>query len=161
MVTAQEGNITFNVQQADALKSDSGVRIFAHGAKGIKSLTGTEVALSNVIITPTQVSTTTRAAVNNSTTIPVTEVGNISTLNKIRGVGITPSVVNPTVSFKNVATGAGDLTASATQTLENGQTLYFDGASNVLTITGTIEVLKMGISDTTLYLDVEKFLQAI
>ena len=78
-VTAQKGNITFDVQQADALKSDSGVRIFAYGANQIKSLTGMGVAISNVVITPTQISTTTTAAVSNSVTIPVTEAGNIST----------------------------------------------------------------------------------
>jgi len=39
--------------------------------------------------------------------------------------------------------------------------LYFDGASNVLTITGDIEVLNMGISDTTLYFDLEKFIRIV
>jgi hypothetical protein len=160
VVTAQAGNITFNVQQADALKSDAGVRIFAYGHDNIKSLTGAKVILSNIVITPTQVSTTTTGAVDNSVTIPVTEAGNISTASTIRGVGITASVANPTVSFKSAATGAANLTASSAQTLESGQTLYFDNASNILTITGTIELLNMDISDTTLYLDVEKFINA-
>jgi len=45
-------------------------------------------------------------------------------------------------------------------TLENGQTIFFDGASNVITITGTLEIEKMAISDTVLYFDVERFLTA-
>ena len=160
IATAQAGNLTFSVQQADALKSDSGVRIFGYGADKIKSLTGAEVAISNVVITPTQVSTTTTAAVNSSTTIPVAETANISTASTIRGPGITASVANPTVSLKSTASGAGNLTASSAQTLESGQTLYFDNASNILTITGTIEILNMGIDDATIYLDVERFLIA-
>ena len=158
IATAQEGNIIFSIQQADALKSDSGVRIFGYGAQKIKSLTGIDVAISDVVITPTQVSTTTTAAVSNSVTIPVTQTGSISTASTIRGPGIDSSIANPTVSLKSTASGAGNLTASSAQTLENGQTLYFDNASNILTITGTIEISSMGIDDTTIYLDVEKFL---
>ena len=160
VITAQAGNIIFDKQQADALKSDAGVRIFGYGSNQIKSLTGMDVLISNVVITPTQVSTTTTAAVNNSVTIPVVETGNISTASTIRGPGITASVANPTVSLKSTASGAGNLTASSAQTLENGQTLFFDNASNILTITGTIEILNMGINDTTLFLDVERFLNA-
>ena len=157
-ITAQTGNITFNVQQADALKSDSSVRIFGYGNESIKSLTnGLDVVISNVKVTPTQVSTTTTAAVANSTTIPVTEAGNISTASSIRGAGIAPDVVNPTVTYKSAASGAANLTASAAQTLQKGQTLLFDNASNILTITGDIEIRNMCISDTTLYFDLEKF----
>jgi hypothetical protein len=159
-VSTQEGNIVFSVQQADALKSDSGVRIFGYGAQKIKSLTGVDVVISNVAITSTQVSTTTTGAVSASATIPVTETGNISTASTIRGPGIDSSVANPTVTFKSTASGAGNLTASSVQTLESGQTLYFDNASNILTITGTIEISNMAIDDTTIYLDVERFLSA-
>ena len=160
VISAQAGNITFNVQQADALKSDADVRIFAYGANQIKSLTGMDVAISDIVITPTQISTTTTAAVVNSTTVPVAEVANISTASTIRGPGIDSTVVNPTVTHKNAVSGAGNLTISAAQTLESGQTLFFDNASNILTITGTIEISNMDIRDATLYFDVENFLRA-
>ena len=161
IATAQAGNLIFSVQQLDALKSDAGVRIFGHGAQKIKSLTGADVSISDVVITPTQVSTTTTAAVNSSTTIPVTETTNISTASTIRGPGINSSVANPTVTFKTTATDAGNLTASSAQTLESGQTLFFDNTSNILTITGKIEIFNMGIDDATIYLDVEKFLLCV
>ena len=160
-VTAQKGNLTFDVQQPDALKDDNNVKIYAYGNKQIKSMTNMDVELSNVTVTSTQVSTTTTAAVSNSTTIPVTETGNISTASTMRGVNVDSTVVNPTVTLKSVFTGAGNLTVSSAQTLENGQTLFFDNASNLITITGTISVKNMSINDTTLYLDVEKFLMAI
>ena len=158
IITAQKGNIIFDVQQLDILKADTDVRIFAYGAQKIKSLTGINVAISDIVITPTQISTTTTGAVSNSVTIPVTSTDHISTTSTIRGIGINASVANPTVSFKATATGGANLTASAAQTLESGQTLYFDGNSNILTITGIIEVSSMDISDTTLYFDVEKFI---
>ena len=160
-ITALAGNIIFDTKQADALKSDTNVRIFAHGAKQIKDLTGINVALSNMVVTPTQISTTTSGAVSGSATIGLAEVGNVSTISTIRGIGISASVANPTVAGKAVATGAGNITASAAQTLESGQTLYFDGASNIVTITGNITVSNMAISDTTLYFDVEKFLTVV
>ena len=158
---SEGGNLTFNVQQPDALKDDSNVKIYAYGNRQIKNMTGMEIELSNITVTPTQISTTTTAAVNNSTTIPVTETGNISTASTMRGVNVDPTVANPAITLKSTYTGAGNLTASSAQTLENGQTLFFDGATNIVTITGNISVKNMSISDTTLYFDVEKFLTAI
>ena len=157
-VTARKGNITFNVQQLDALKADAGVRIFGYGAQKIKSLTGMGVAISDVVITPTQVSTATSSAVSGSATIPLDEVGNISAGMTIRGIGVNTSTAIPTVVVKAEASTAGDITASAVQTIEDNRTLYFDGASNILTITGVIEISNMSIDDTTLYIDVEKFI---
>ena len=160
-ISAQIGNIIFSKQQADALKSDSGVRIFAYGARGIKNLTGIDVTLSNVTVTPSQESTTTSGAVSGSTTIGLAEVGNISQGMSIRGVGIAASAANPTVVSKNAISGAGNVIASASQTLESGQTLYFDGGTNSVVITGSIKVSNMAIADTTLFFDVEKFLTAV
>ena len=161
-ITAQAGNIIFSKQQANALKADSGVRIFGYGQEQISSLTnGVSVALSNMSVTSAQISTTTSGAVSGSTTIGLDEVGNICSASTIRGVGIDSAAANPTVSVKFAIDGAANITASAAQTLEDNQTLYFDGASNVLTITGDIEVLNMGISDTTLYFDLEKFIRIV
>ena len=160
-VTAQAGNIVFDVQQADALNDEANVRIFAYGSSQINSLTGMDVSISDVVITPTQVSSTTTAAVKNSTTIPLTDVQSVSTASTVRGPGISSSVANPTVLLKSKVKGPGNITVSSAQTLESGQTLFFDGASNIITITGTIKVSNMALSNTTLYLDVERFLKAI
>ena len=159
--TAQAGNITFNKQQADALKDDSTVRLFAYGPNGIKKLTGIDVSLSNVVITPTQVSTTTTAAVINSTSIPLTEIGSINSNHTIRGIGISPTKATATVSSKPGISGAGTITSNVSQTLESGVTLYFDGASPSISITGTLNISGMAINDTALYFDVEKFLTAV
>jgi hypothetical protein len=160
-VTAQAGNITFDTQQADALKSDANVRIFAHGPDQIKNLTGIDVSLSNIVLTPTQISTTTTArSATTATIVSLTEVGNISAASTVRGVGVDPTVTNPFVKLKSVASGAGDITIAVGSEFESGQTLYFDGASNIITITGDITISNMAIADTTLYFDVERFLTA-
>tara|TARA_R100001463_G_scaffold60184_4_gene112634 strand:+ start:2165 stop:3949 length:1785 start_codon:yes stop_codon:yes gene_type:complete len=158
VVTAQKGNIIFNKQQKDALKSDTNVRIFGYGAEKIKELTGVDVSISNIVVTPTQVSTTTATTTSASQTIRLTEVANVSPLSQIRGIGIDPTVASPTIKNKTAQSGEADIVVSSAQTIENGQTLFFDTASNIITITGEIEVTNMGISDTTLYFDLEKFL---
>ena len=157
----QEGDVVFSVQQGVNLKDET-VRIFAYGPNDIKKLTGMDVNVSDVDITLTQISTTTTAAVINSTTIPVTEAGNVSTLSTLRGLNVTSvsggRIVAPKVTSKNVVSGAGNVVVASNQNLDNGQTIFFDGASNVATITGTIEISNMNSSDTTLYFDVERFL---
>jgi hypothetical protein len=167
--TAQAGNIVFNTQQADALKSDSGVRIFAYGQEGIEALTGVKVELNinsmaySGSTNPIRAaaSTTTSGAVSSSTTIGLTDVGGVSQGMTVSGVGINAAVVNPAVVSKSTDDGAGNIVVSAAQTLESGQTLYFHGGSSNITIRGTLKVSNMAISDVDIFFDVERFLTAI
>ena len=172
-LTEQSGEIIFNVQQADALKSDTNVRIFGYGVENIKSLTGVSVALSNIVLTPstTNTSTTTTSATIDSTTIPVAELKAVSSASTISGININPNAANPTVLSKQTSSGSGSITVSSKQTLEKGQTLNFNGASDVVTITGNVELkIENGFTsanhngaadEITLFFDVEKFLTAI
>jgi len=167
-VTAQAGNIVFNVKQADALKSDSNVKLVAQGAKAIESSTGMSVNLSNVTVTGStqetdallSTSATTTSAVSSSTTIPVNEVSRVVAGATLRGIGIR-GTTKPIVVSKSVASGAGNIIASSAVTLEDGATVNFDGASNVITIEGTINIKNMPIVDTTLYFNVERFLTCL
>ena len=70
-------------------------------------------------------------------------------------------VVAPTVVSKNAVSGNGNVVVATAQNLESGQTVFFDRASNVATITGNIELSNMSMSDVTLYFDVERFLRSI
>ena len=106
-------------------------------------------------------STTTSGAVSSSTTIGLTSVNNISQGMEVRGVGISASTANPTVVSKAASTGGANITVSAAQTLESGQTLFFDNGSSNVTIRGTIEVSNMGIANVDLFFDVERFLESI
>ena len=159
-VTAQAGNLIFSKQQVDALKSDSNVLIYAYGKQGILAASGMSVDLSNVTIEATQVSTTTSGAVSDSTTIGLAEVGNVSVGMSVRGVGINAAVANPTIVSKSVATGAGNIVVSSAQTLQSGQTLYFDGGSNIITLSGDLEISNTPIAAFDLQFDVERFLSA-
>ena len=168
-ITAQAGNIVFNVQQADALKSDSGVRIFAHGQKGIEDLTGVKVELNITSMAysgstnPVRAaaSTTTSGAVGNSTTIGLADVGAVSQGMTVSGVGINAAVANPTVVSKSTNDGAGNIVVSSAQTLESGQTLFFNGGADVISMRGTLKVSNMAINDVNIFFDVERFLTAV
>ena len=160
-VTAQAGNITLGVQQPDALKGDSAVRIIAQGVGAIKTATGMDVSLSNVVITPTQIKLTTSAASSASTTIALDQIANVAVGGVVRGVGISAASANPTVVSKSASTGAGNIVVSSAQTLEDGTALFIDDVAQILTLTGTINVSNMPISDTTLYFSVERFLTAL
>jgi hypothetical protein len=160
-VTAQAGNIIFSTQQAADLASDAGVRMFAYGAQQIRNATGMGITLSNVNIELTQISTIASESKTGVSGFALANVSNISTASTIRGVGINPSLANPSVTLKTTATGSGYITLDASNKIVSGQTYYFDGASNIATITGTITVSNMAIEDTTLYFDVERFLSAV
>jgi hypothetical protein len=160
-VTAQAGNIIFSTQQAADLASYAGVRMFAYGAQQIRNATGMGITLSNVNVELTQISTTASESKAGASGFALANVSNISTASTIRGVGINPSLANPSVTLKTAATGSGYITLDARNTIVSGQTYYFDGASNIATITGTITVSNMAIEDTTLYFDVQRFLSAV
>ena len=79
----------------------------------------------------------------------------------VSGIGIDPSTSDPTVT--NIASYSGTtatLTLSAAQTLESGITLTFDGAGEIVVISGNIEVKKGGNGDSTFYFNVERFITA-
>jgi len=158
VVTTQEGNIVFNNQQALALAGDT-IYIGGYGTGKINEVNGYSIKLTNLKIELDTITTTTTAAVVNSTTVPVASVnGILPGVSTVSGIGINASVADPTVNNRNVTSGAGELTLSAAQNLESGVTLTFDNAGQKATITGDIEVLKTGKINTILKFDVEKLL---
>ena len=70
------------------------------------------------------------------------------------GIGIDPNAVNPYV----VSISSLNLTLSAAQTLEKGQTFTFAGSGSTVTITGNIKVNNVCNEALTLRFDVDKFL---
>jgi len=160
VITSWQGKVIFNKKQADALKDDS-VKIYAYGARQIETMTGMRVNLTGVDVALTATTTTTTAVVSGSTTVPVTQQSGIMTnVSTVSGIGINESVADPSVTAKGAASGSGNLTLSAAQTLESGITLTFNNASRTATITGNIEITNAPSSNTTLYFDVERFLTA-
>ena len=158
-VTTQEGAIVFNKQQSIALGGDT-LKIGGYGESEILRVYGYDVILSDLAISLTPITTTTTAAVNNSTSIPVTSRnGILDDVSTVNGIGINPKLADPTVDTgAGAVTGAGTLVLTAAQTIENGATLTFPGAGQTATITGSIQVLKAGSASQTLRFDVDKLL---
>ena len=164
VITAQAGNVTFADQQTGI--GGSTIKVFGYGQSGISSLTGgMEVALSDIEITPTDYYITTSSATSGSTTIPVASTdggtANVSVGATISGVNINSSVANPTVTYKSAQTGAGNITVSSAQTLEDGQKLLVKGKTKSLKVTGKLKVSGFPLTDTSIYFDLERFISSI
>ena len=161
VVTSQAGNVVFNLQQADALK-DNDIKIYGYGSSSIKSLSGYDLKFSNLKVELTPVTTTVDGVVSNSTNVTIDERAGIrDKVSTVTGVGIDVSAAIPTVdSGAGAVNSNGTIVLSAAQTLEDGITLTFGGASRIATITGEVEVLEAGASDVVIRLDLEKILTA-
>ena len=159
-ITAQAGNLIFNKQQADALKSDSNVRVIGYGRNAIRSMTfGTDVELSNVKLELTEISTTVNdASMDGSTAIDDFDVASVTGI--MNGVSVLEAANTTVTAAKPVVNAISDpnIQVTGTHALQNGQTVKFLGASNIVTITGDIKIHKMGLHSATLYFDVERFL---
>ena len=160
LVTVQPGNIIFNKQQKLALAGDT-LKLGGYGTSQILNVFGYEIKFTDLAVALTTITTTTTSASHNSTSVAVAaRDGIMNSTSTVSGIGIDPSAVDPTVNSGANATGAGTIVLSAAQTLEDGITLTFGGASRIATITGDIEVLEAGASDVTIRLDLEKILTA-
>jgi len=158
VLTTQTGNIVFNNQQALALAGDT-VNIGGYGTGKILETKGYDLKFTDLKVELDTITTTTTAAVVNSTTIPVASVnGILPGVSTVSGIGINASVADPTVSSRSVTSGAGELTLSAAQNLESGVTLTFANAGQKATITGNVEVLQSGYKTPNIRFDVEKLL---
>jgi len=159
LITAQDGEVVFNKQQALALAGDT-LKLGGYGENQIYNLYGYKVRFSDLKISLAEISTTTTSAVSNSTSVPITSRnGILDDISTVSGIGINPAIANPTVaSGAGAVSGGGTIVLSAAQTLEDGVTLTFEGAGQTATITGNIEILETGIASQNLRFDVERLL---
>tara|TARA_R110002167_G_scaffold59660_6_gene169205 strand:+ start:1004 stop:2872 length:1869 start_codon:yes stop_codon:yes gene_type:complete len=158
LVTVQEGQVVFDKQQVLALAGDT-LKIGGYGESEILRVYGWEVKFTDLAIALTAPTTTTTEATSAHATIAVADrEGIINTVSTVSGIGIDPSVADPTLTTGGGLDGAGDWIMSAVQTLENGITLTVGNTGRIATITGNIEILKAGTASQTLRFDIEKLL---
>jgi len=158
LVTVQEGQIVFNKQQVLALAGDT-LKVGGYGESEILRVYGWEVKFTDLAIALTAPTTTTTEATSAHATIAVADrEGIINTVSTVSGIGINPSVADPTLTTGGGLDGAGDWIMSATQTLESGVTLTVGNTGRIATITGNIEIVKAGTASQTLRFDVNKLL---
>ena len=158
LVTVQEGQIVFNKQQVLALAGDT-LKVGGYGESEILRVYGWEVKFTDLAIALTAPTTTTREATSAHAVIDVnSKEGVINNVSRVGGIGINSALQNPLITAGGGATGTGDWTMDAVQTLENGITLTVENTSRVATITGNIEIVKAGYADQTLRFDINKLL---
>jgi hypothetical protein len=157
LVTVQPGDITFNKQQVLALAGNT-LKVGGYGESEILRVYGWDVRFTDLKVTLTAPTTTTTLATTTSTITVANTEGVINGVSRVKGIGINPALQNPLITGGGGATGSGDWTADAAQTLENGITLTIENTGRVATITGNIEIIKAGTASQTLRFDLEKFL---
>ena len=165
LTTVQTGNVVFNKQQAAALASDE-ITIIGFGQDAIKSLTGWDIELTDMITTLTKPTSLVSSSTVGSTTVVVANAdGVMDDVTTVSGINIDSSVAEPTVTTIGSYSGStATLTLSSAQSLEAGETLTFNGAARKITISGNLRVISAGSSpaywDGILGFDLEKFITA-
>ena len=163
VVSAQLGNIVFDKQQALVLADDNNIKFYTWGPPSIEKLTNMGVKVSNLKVALTDVTTTVNDSdADGATALSTFDLASVQGLiddfSVMSGVNIKASGGTPTISnisSSTITVSPGD------HILQNGQTLTFKGSSRIATITGEIEVTKFPEADTTIYFDLETFLNAV
>ena len=158
LVTVQEGQIVFDKQQVLTLAGRT-LKVGGYGVGEVRRLHGWEIKLTDLAVALTTPTTTTTDATTAHATIEVADKeGIINNVSRVGGIGINPALQNPLITSGGGADGPGDWVMDAVQTLESGITLTVENTSRVATITGNIEVVKVGTANQTIRFDLEKIL---
>ena len=146
---------TVTIDKSSSYNADVTLTFTGKGSVDSKAFNNTIFSVQDLLLTIDPVITTTDAAVANSATIPITSTDGIKAADTvlITGIGIT----NTLPHIDAVSNGV-NVTASAAQTIENGQTLTFTGSSRSATITANVKVLKFGKDNITLTLALDNIL---
>lgn len=149
--TDKGGTITLSTDASSHVANRS-ITFTGKGSNHAKNYNNTEFEISNFVLTIDPVTTTTDAAVSNSTTIPITSTNGIKAADTVlmSGIGVTASA--PHVDTVNAGVS---VVVSSAQTIENGQTVVFTGSSRVANVKLDVKVLNHGKLPITLklYLD--------
>ena len=145
---------TVTIDQSSTFVADRTLTFTGKSANASRKFNNTDFTISNFNVTIDPVVTTTDAAVSSSTTIPITSTNGIKAAETVTmsGIGV---VGTPHVDA--ISSGV-NVTASAAQTIENGQTITFTGSSRTATITADVNVLSHGKDDMTLTLALDNIL---
>jgi len=145
---------TVTIDQSSTFVADRTLTFKGKGSDATKNFNNTSFSIKNLTLTIDPVVTTTDSAVSSSTTIPIASTDGIKAAEGVimSGVGV---VGTPHVDA--VSSGV-NVTASAAQTIENGQTITFTGSSRTATITADVTILSHGDDDMTITLALDNIL---
>ena len=154
VVSEDKGGTVF-INNASTFVVDRTITFTGKGVTAARIFSGLDVEITNLALTIDPIVTTTDAAVDNSTTIPITSTTGIKVADTVLMTGIGVTASSPHVD----AVSAGvNVTVSSAQTLENGQTVTFTGSSRSAKVTCDIKINSYGRSDLTLTLNLDNIL---
>ena len=155
-VNVIDGNAgTIVISNSSSWASGQTLTFTGKGSINSQHFNNTIFNIENFSLTIDPVVTTTDAVVSNSTTIPITSTDGIKAVDTVlmSGVGVTSSLPHVDAVSNGV-----NVTVSAAQTIENGQTVTFTGSSRSAKITADLTVLEYGTDDITLTLALDNLL---
>ena len=161
IITAIDGptnTITIDVDQGEEISVGTGFIFKGFGSEAIKAFYGAEFSISDFKVVISDVTTTTTSAVSSSTTVPVTSVDGLihGDVVSAASIGINTSSTGTAPTISSIM--GLDLTMSAAQTLEDGETITFTGSSRTATITGTVTLNSNGTKNFTTTFNLDKIL---
>jgi hypothetical protein len=134
-------NIVFSEQALLTFAGGANATIFGYGESEINRLTGFDVEFSDLAVVLTPVTTTTTAAVNSSTSIPITSRdGIIDSISTVKGIGIN-SIVSGTDTVNGAIAGATKIVmdANVVNTMRVGDKV----TGNCIASTSTVTVVAL------------------
>ena len=145
---------TVVISDSSTFVADRTLTFKGYGNAASQVFNNTNFSISDFKVALADVTTTTDAAVSASTTIPIASTDGIKAAETtiMSGVGV---VGTPHVDA--ISSGV-NVTASAAQTIEDGQTITFKGSSRTATITGDITISSHGRDNLTLTLELDNIL---
>ena len=163
VVTAEDGTQslggdtggTVAIDKSSSFNAGVTLTFVGKGSSNSEIFNSTVFKVSNLKLTIAPVVTTTDAIVSNSATIPIASTNGIKAADTILMTGIGVTSASPHVDA--ISNGV-NVTVSAAQTIENGQTVTFTGSSRSATITADVTILKFGKDDIILTLALDNIL---
>jgi len=163
VITAEDGTQslgddtggTLTIDKSSSFNAGITLTFIGKGSNGSDIFNSTVFKVNNLNLTIAPVVTTTDAAVSNSATIPITSTNGIKAADTVLMTGIGVTSASPHVDA--VSNGV-NVTVSAAQTIENGQTVTFTGSSRSATITADVTVVKFGKDNIILTLALDNIL---
>jgi hypothetical protein len=165
-ITTQAGDIIFETPVGAEFTATSYV-FQAYGIPLIESLTNSGgIKITNLKVNDGEsfsVTTTINdASATGSASLSDFDVtsknGIMDDVSTVSGTSITSTAANPTVTTIASSTGKNITVTPGGHYLENGQSITFNGATTVVTITGDIEISNVGTTSRNMYLDLDRFL---
>tara|TARA_R110002074_G_scaffold220689_1_gene391213 strand:- start:61 stop:1734 length:1674 start_codon:yes stop_codon:yes gene_type:complete len=157
VISKKLGIITHNVQQY-AASANANFKVYAFGAKNMRSLTYCDPVFSNLKAELTEVTTNTSSAISNANLAVDDMSGAMNNITRVKAIGMDASVSYPLITSGAGSDGAGTLTMDSSQVIEDNQVVTFLGTGNVVTITGQVEFKQFPNEDIDLAFDVSRFL---